>query len=119
MSIKLLPGAVNPADPSQAFDVSSSLVPVTQRGITSRASQSRLVPSGDTFSRSASGRPGEANWIDATVVEDSQSDARASDGDYVSGLIWGRPVASTAIALYLFYVAAPAGWSGRLIDLYA
>ena len=119
MSIKLLPASVNPVDPSQASEVSASLVPLTQRAVTAQAGQSRLVPSGDTFSWSHSTRQHEANWIDGTFVEDSQSDATASAGEYVSGLAWSRPVASTAIAHYLFYSAALTRWSGRLIDLYA
>jgi hypothetical protein len=119
MSIKLLPAPVNPVDPSQASDVSASLVPLTPRAVTAQAGQRSLVPSGDTFSRSPSTRQDEANWIDGTFVEDSQSDATASAGEYISGLSWSRPVAITAIAHYLFYSAALARWSGRLIDIYA
>ncbi|MGA9355871.1 MAG: hypothetical protein WBV46_19450 [Terriglobales bacterium] len=119
MSINLLLASVNPVDPSQASDVSSSLAPRTPKAVTTQAGQSSLAPSGDTFSRSPSTPQGEANWIDGTFVDDSQSDATASAGEYVSGLAWSRPVASTAIAHYLFYSAAPSGWSGRLIDVYA
>jgi hypothetical protein len=119
MSIKLLPALVSPVDPSRASDGSTSIVPLTPRTVASQAGQSGLVSSGDTFSRSRSTRQDEANWIDGTFVEDSQSDATTSAGEYVSGLAWSRPVASTAIAHYLFYSAAPAGWSGRLIDVYA
>jgi hypothetical protein len=119
MSIKLLLASVNPVDPSQASDVSTSLVPQTPRAVTTQAGQSSLAPAGDTVSRSPSTPQGEANWIDGTFVDDSQSDATASAGEYVSGLAWSRSVASTAIAHYLFYSAARAGWSGRLIDVYA
>ncbi|MGA3105145.1 MAG: hypothetical protein ABSD53_11745 [Terriglobales bacterium] len=119
MSIKLLPASVNPVDRSQAPDVSTSLVPLTQRAITPRAGQHSLVPSRDTFSWSHSTPQDEAKWIDGTPVEDAQSDARDSAGEYLSGLAWSRPVASTAIANYLFYAAAPAAWSGHLIDVYA
>jgi hypothetical protein len=119
MSIKLLPASVNPVDPSQASDVSTSIAPLTPLAVATRAGQSSLVSSGDTFSRSSSARQGEANWIDGTFVEDSHSDATASSGEYVSGLAWSRPVASTAIAHYLFYSSAPAAWSGRLINVYA
>jgi hypothetical protein len=37
MSIKLLPASVGPVDPSQAPDVSTSLMPLTQRAIATRA----------------------------------------------------------------------------------
>jgi hypothetical protein len=119
MSIKLLPALVNPVDPSQVSDGSNGIVPLTPRAVITQAGQSILVPSGDTFSWSSSARQGGANWIDGTFVEDSQSNATASAGEYVSGLAGSRPVASTAIAHYLFYSAAPAAWSGRLIDVYA
>jgi hypothetical protein len=119
MSIKLLPASVNSVDASQASDVSTSLVPLTQRAITTQSGQISLVPSADTFFRSSSTRLDQANWIDGTPVEDSQSDETASACEYVSGWAWSRPVESTAIANYLFYAAAPAGWSGRLIDIYA
>ncbi|MFY9674856.1 MAG: hypothetical protein WB817_02065 [Terriglobales bacterium] len=119
MSIKLLPALVHPVDPSQASDVSATIVPLSPRAVTTQAGQSILVPSGDTFSWSSSTHQGEANWIDGTFVDDSQSDATASTGEYVSGLAGSRPVASTAIAHYLFYSTAPANWSGRLLDVYA
>ncbi len=120
MSIKLLPASVDSVDSSQASEVSTSLVPVTQRAISTRASQISLVPSGDAFAWSASTRRGEANWIYGTPVEDSQSDAAGdSGGEYVSGWAWSRPVESTAIAHYLLYAGGPAGWSGRLVNLYA
>lgn len=124
MSIKLLPASVDPVDPSQARDVSTSLVPLTQRAIATQAGQTSLVPSADTFSWSSSSwsssrRLDQANWIDATPVEDSPSNGAVSDGEYVSGWGWSRPVESTAIANYLFYAAARAGWSGQLIDVYA
>ncbi len=53
------------------------------------------------------------------IVEDSQSDATAgSDGQYVSGWAWSSPRQLTAIAHYLFYASSPAGWSGRIINVY-
>jgi hypothetical protein len=112
---------VNPVDPSQGRDVSTSLVPVTRRALTPRGGQISLVPSADTFAWSSSTRGGEAtNRIDGTPVEDSQSDETgASGGKYVSGWAWSPPVESTAIAHYLSYAGGPAGWRGRLIDLYA
>jgi hypothetical protein len=120
MSIKLLPASVNPVDPSQASDVSTSLVPLTQRAIATRAGQISLVLSAGGFARSSSTRRGQANHIDGTPVEDSQNDKTGPSGrDYFSGWAWSRPVESTAIAHYLFYAASPAGWSGRLVDLYA
>ena len=119
MSIKLLPASVNSVDASQALDVSTSLVPLTQRAIATRAGQISLVPSADTFSSSSSRRPNRANWIDAIPVEDSQNDATVSASEYVSGWAGSRPVESTAIASYLFYAAARAGWSGQLINVYA
>jgi hypothetical protein len=120
MSIKLLPASVNPVDPSQAPDVSTSLAPLTQRAITTRAGQISLVPSADAFAWSSSTRRGEANRIYGTLVEDSQSDETGrSGGEYVSGWAWSRTVESTAVAHYLSYAADPAGWRGRLIDLYA
>ncbi|MGB8060487.1 MAG: hypothetical protein WCF26_01140 [Candidatus Sulfotelmatobacter sp.] len=120
MSIKLLLASVNPVDPSQGRDVSTSLVPVTQRALTTRAGQISLVPSADTFAWSSSTRRGEANRIDGTPVEDSQSDETGASGwEYVSGWAGGRSVESTAIAHYLSYASGPAGWSGRLLDVYA
>jgi hypothetical protein len=118
--MKLLPASVNPVDPLQAPDVSTSLVPLTQRAITTRAGQISLVPSADAFAWSSSTRRGGANFIYGTPVEDSQSDETGpSDAEYVSGWAWNRPVESTAVAHYLSYAAGPAAWSGRLIDLYA
>jgi hypothetical protein len=130
MSIKLLAASVNPVDPSQAADGSTSLVPVTQRAITSRTGQISLVPSADVFAWSSSTRQGEAPFIHGTLVEDFQSEDTQSEdtqGDetgrsgwqYVSGLAWSGLVESTAIAHYLFGAANPANWSGRLINLYA
>ena len=123
MSIKLLPASVNPVDPSQAIDVSTSLVPLTQRALATRAGQISLVPSADAFAWSSSTRRGEANRVYGTPVdadEDSGSDATESTGwGYVSGWAWSRLVESTAVAHYLFYAGDPAGWSERLIDLYA
>jgi hypothetical protein len=128
MSIKLLPAAVTPVDPPQAPDVSTSLVPLTQRAAiattpratATRAGQIGLVPSADAFTRSSSTRRGGANRIYGTFVEDSQSDeTRGSGWEYVSGWAWSYSVGRTAIAHYLFYATDPAGWSGRLINLYA
>jgi hypothetical protein len=120
MSIKLLPASVNAVEPSQASDVSTSLVPLTQSAITLRAGQISLVPSADTFARSSSTRRGGAHLIYGTLVEDPQGDETGrSGGEYISGLAWSHPVESTAVAQYLFYAADPVGWRGRLIDLYA
>jgi hypothetical protein len=133
MSIKLLPASLNPVDPSQASDVSTSLVPLTQRAITTtpratttRADQISLVPSADAFAWSSSTRRGGANRIYGTFVEDSQSvgdsqsdEAGRSGWEYASGWAWSYPVGRTAIAHYLFYATDPASWSGRLINLYA
>ncbi len=120
MSIKLLPASVNPVDSSGASDVSTSLVPLTQRAIATRAGQSSLVPSADSFAWSSSTRPGGANLIYGTPVEDSQSDETGSSrGEYVNGWAWSRPVESTAVAHYLFYAADPASWIGRLLNVYA
>jgi hypothetical protein len=120
MSMKLLPASLNPVDPSQASHVSTSLVPLTQNAITTRAGQIGLVPSSDVFAWSASTRRGEAKRIDATPVEDSQSDEAGRSGwEYLSGWAWSPPVERTAIAHYLFYAGMFAGASGRLINLYA
>ncbi len=120
MSIKLLPASVNPVDPSLASDVSTSLVLVAPRGISTRAGQFSLVPSADAFAWSSSTRRGEANVIYGTPVEDSQSDETGrSAWEYVSVWAWSRLVESTAIAHYLSYAAGPVSWSGQLIDLYA
>jgi hypothetical protein len=117
MSIKLLPASVNPVDPP---DVSTSLVPLTQRAITTRASQISIVPSADAFAWSSSTRRSGANRIDGTPVQNSQSAETGSSGwEYLSGWAWSHSVERTAIAHYLFYAAGPAGWSGRLIDVYA
>jgi hypothetical protein len=116
---------VNPVDPPQAPDVSTSLVSLPQRAISTRAGQvisvpSASVPSADAFAWSSPARRGEANFIPATVVENSQSDeSENSAWEYVSGWAWSRFVGSTAAAIYLSYAAAPTSWSGRLIDLYA
>ncbi len=127
--MKLLPASVNPVEASQSPEVSTSLAPLTQRGITARASQTTLVAPADAFAWSSSTRRGEANRIDATFVDDSPSDSQSSDSqsretgpsawEYVSGWAWSRPVEITAVAHYLSYAAGLAGWSGRLIDLYA
>jgi hypothetical protein len=130
MSIKLLAASVNPVDPTQSADGSTSLVPVTQRAIATRAGQIRVVPSADVFAWSSSTRRGEAPFIHGTLVEDTQNedtpnqdthseDTGCSGWQYVSGLAWSGLVESTAIAHYLFSAANPASWSGRLINLYA
>ncbi len=124
MSIKLLQ-AVNPVEPPLAPDVSSSLVPLTQRAIGTRDGQvisvpSAPVPSADAFSWSSSTRRGEASFIPATVVEDSQSDeSENAASQYVTGWAWSRFVGSTAAAIYRSYANGPTNWSGRLINLYA
>jgi hypothetical protein len=128
MSIELLPASLNPVDPPQASDVSTSLVPLTQSAVSTRAGQISLVPSTDTVAWSSSAwssstRPGGANRIDATPVEDSEdggtTDATGpSDAEYVSGWAGSRSIESTAIAHYLFYAGAPGGWSGQLINVY-
>ena len=120
MSIKLLPASVNPVDPSRAPpDVSTSLVPLTQRAITTRAGQTSLVLSADAFAWSSTGR-GVANRIYGTPVEDSQNDETAGSGwEYVSGWALSRSAEKTAVAHYLSYSASPASRGGRLIDLYA
>jgi hypothetical protein len=124
MSIKLLPASVNPVGlPQEAdvsTDVSTSLVPLSQRAIATQGGKIRLVPSADTFAWSSSTRRGEANLIYGTPVEDSGSDETGrSGGEYVSGWAWGHSVESRAVTHYLFYAASFAGWSGRLINLYA
>jgi hypothetical protein len=119
MSIKLLPASVSPVNSSPTSTVSTHLAPLAQRTITNQAGQSSLVPSSDTFSWSRSTSQDAANWIDGTFVEDSESDATASVGEYVSALAGSPLVATTAIALYLFYAAASPVWNGQLINLYA
>ena len=117
MSLKLLPASVNSVDTP---DVSTSLVPLTQRAITTRASQISLVPSTDAFAWSSSTHRGGASRIDGTPVEDSHSDETGGSGwGYLSEWAWGHSVERTAVAHYLFYAADVAGWSGRLINLYA
>jgi hypothetical protein len=124
VSIKLLPASLNPVVPSQAPDVSAGLVPLTQRATATRASQISLVPSADAFAWSPSTRRGDANRIDATFVEDSQSDSQSDEagplgGEYVSGWAGSRPVEITAVAHYLLYAPGLTSGSGRLINLYA
>jgi hypothetical protein len=120
MSMKLLPAAVNPVDPSLAPDAAISLVPLTQRAISTRAGQASLVPSGDDFAWSSSTRQGQAKFIPATLVEDQQGDGTGHSGwEYLSGWAWGHSVASTAIAHYLFYGVGTALWNTGLINLYA
>ena len=118
MSIKLLPASVNAVDPAQASDVSNSLVPLASVAIAPRSGKISLVPSGDAFTRSSATRRGEAKRIDATVVEDPQSD-ETGRGEYVSGWAWASSFERTAIDHYLSYAAAPAVWRGWLINLYA
>lgn len=120
MSIKLLPASVSPVDSSQASGVTTSLVPLTQRAITTRAGQSSLVPYADAFVWSSSTRQGQPKFIHGTPVEDPQGDETGhSDWEYLPGWAWSRSIESTAIAHYLSYGAGPANWRGRLIDLYA
>ena len=120
MSIKLLPASVNAVNPSQAPDVSTSLVPLTQGAIATRAGQIGLVPSADAFTGSSSTRRSGANVIYGTPVEESDSDETGVlIGEYVSGWAGSTSVERAAIAHYLFYAAGPAGWSWRLISVYA
>jgi hypothetical protein len=124
VSIKLLPASLNPVVPSQPPEASASLAPLTQRAITARPGQTSLVPSADAFAWSPSTRRGEANRIDATFVEDSQSESQSDETgpsvwEYVSGWAGTRPLEITAVAHYLSYAAGLASWSGRLINLYA
>jgi hypothetical protein len=120
MSMKLLPAAVDSLDPSQIPDVSNSLVPVAQGEITMRPGQTGVAPSADAFSWSSRTRSAGPNWIDATPVEDSQSDeAGLSAVEYVSGWAWSVPIERTAIAHYLFYAAGLANRRRWLVDLYA
>lgn len=122
--MKLLPASVDPVDP-QASDVSTSLastslVPLTQRAISTRAGQVDLVPSAAAFAWSSSTRRGGANVIYGTPVEDSDSDETgALVGEYVSAWAGSNSVERAAIAHYLFYAAGRAGWSWRLISVYA
>jgi hypothetical protein len=120
MSIKLLPASVNLVDSSQAPEASTSLVPLSQKAITARASQISLAPSADSLAWSSSPRRGGANLIHGMLVEDSQGDGPGRSGwEYVSGWAGSRTVGSTAVAHYLSYATDRAGWRGRLIDLYA
>jgi hypothetical protein len=130
MSIKLLPASVDAVDPSQASDVSTSLVLLTQRAIATRAGQTGLAPSADRFAWSSSTRRRAANVIDATPVEEPDieesdinepdiNETRLSDGEYVCAWSGSSSAERMAIAWYLFYIASPAAWSGRLINLYA
>ncbi len=119
MSMKLLPASANPVDPSQVSDASTSLVPLTQRAIATGNGQIELVPSAQAFAWSTSTRGSNANRIDGIPVEDSQGDAGQTAWEYLSGWAWSPSVESTAVAHYLSYAVAFAGWSGRLINLYA
>ena len=132
MSIKLLPASVNPVDPPQAPDGTTSLVPLTHRAIATRAGQISLAPSlvpslatslaksAGAFAWSSSTRQGGPKFIDGTPVEDPQSDETGYPrSEYVSGWAGSYSVESTAIAHYLFYATGPTSWSGRLINLYA
>jgi hypothetical protein len=119
MSMKLLPASVGPVDPSQS-DVSNSLVPLAQRAIDVQGGQISDVPSAAAFTWSSRNRAAGANWIDATPLEDSESDeARRSAVEYVSGWAWGGSIGRSAIAHYLAYAAGLVGSRGRLVDLYA
>jgi len=118
--MKLLPASVSPVDTSQVQDVSTSLVLLAERAITQRTGQNSLVPSTDAFAWSSSTRRDAANRIYRTPVDDSQSDETGrSDWEYVSGWAWSFPVENTVVAHYLSYAVGPAGWSGRLINVYA
>jgi hypothetical protein len=120
MSIKLLPAAVNPVDPSQASEVSTSLVPLTQRAISTRPTEIRIVPSTDAFVWSSSTRREGAHRVYGTFVEDSPRDDTGHSGwEYVTAEPWSRSVEGTAVAQYLFYAGYLANRSGRLIDVYA
>jgi hypothetical protein len=120
MSMKLLPASVNPDGVSLVSDVSNSLVPLAQRAITTRAGEISLLPSADAFTPSSRTRRGGVNWINATPVEDSQTDeTRLSLSEYVSGSAWSSTVERTAVATYLFYAAGFANLKARLISLYA
>jgi hypothetical protein len=121
MSMKLLPAAVDAVNPSQPSDVSTSLVPLTQRAITARANQISLAPAAPAFAGSHSPRQSSRNRFSGPPVEDSQSDRTArSPWQYLSaGWAWSHSVQRTAIAHYFSYAADRAGWSGGLIDLYA
>jgi hypothetical protein len=120
MSIKLLPASVDSVDPSQASGVTTSLVPLTQRAITTRAGQSSLVPSTDAFVWSSSTRQSQPKFIDGTPVEDPQGAGTGdSDWEYLPGWSWSHSVESMVIAHYLSYGAGLAIRSGRLIDVYA
>ena len=120
MSIKLLPASVSSVDPPQAPDASTSLVPLTQRAISTPASQISPVPSADAFSWSSATRRGGANFIYGTPVEDSESnETEPSAWEYVSGWDWNNLVENTAVGHYLSYAAGANRWSGQLIDVYA
>jgi hypothetical protein len=117
--MKLLPASVNPVDP-RVPDVSTSLVPLALRTISTRAGQISLVSPADAFAWSSSTRRDGVKRIDATPVEDSQSDATGRSGaEYVSGPAWSHSVERTAVAHYRFYATASAVWGGHLISLYA
>jgi hypothetical protein len=120
LSIKLLPASVNPLDPPQASDASTSLVPLTQTPINPRASQISSVPPADTFTWSSSTRRNAPTLISATLVEDFPSNEKErSAWEYVSGWVWSNLAGNTAIAHYLSNAASPGSWSGQLLDLYA
>jgi len=123
MSFKLLSASVNPVDLSPAPDVSTSLVPLTQRAISTRSTQPgqiSLVPPADAFAWSSSTRGGGSTLIYGTPVAHSQGDETGPSGwEYLSGWAWSHSVELTAIAHYLFYAVGRAGWSGQLLDVYA
>lgn len=120
MSMKLLPASVNPVDPSRAPDVSNSLVPLAQQAISTRGGQISIDSSSDAFTWSARNRPAGLNWIDATPVEDSQSDEAGRPAvEYLSGWAWSSPIERIAIAHYLSYTAAATNGRGQFVNLYA
>jgi len=123
--MKLLGASVSAVDAPVVSDGSGGLVPVGPRAVAMRSGEIGLVRSGNAFSGSPRARAGgvnwnDGNWIDATPVEDSETDeARLSLAEYVSGPAWSGKVERTAAALYLFYAAGFAKMKGRLISLYA
>ena len=127
MSIRLLT-AVNTAGPLDAAEASVGLVPLTTRAMTAQAGQTSLVASGaaggvaiasDRHSWSSATKARRANWIDATPVEDTESEGTASIPEYVWGWSGSASVERSAIAQYLFYSATPAGRSGWFLNVYA
>lgn len=120
MSMKLLPASVDSVDPPPISDVSTSVVPFARRAITTQSGQVSVVPSADAFTWSSRTRAVRGNWLEATLVEDSQSDeAGRSTAEYVSGWAWSNTVERSAIAHYVSYAGGLTTGRGRLIDLYA